>query len=99
VGLRNELYSPLFPYTLEGCIALPELHEAATLSELFLVEEQSIRYLIDVMNEANGCKDSPYVDFNHTLFEVVIDLEQECGSWLLFDQRLETSSVFLQGTK
>jgi hypothetical protein len=51
------------------------------------------------MNEANGCKGFPYADFNHSLFEVVIDLEPECGGWLLLDQRLETSNVLLQGAE
>jgi hypothetical protein len=49
------------------------------LSELFLIEKWSARILLDVMNEPDGCKDSPDIDFNHGLFEVVIDLEKESG--------------------
>jgi hypothetical protein len=83
--------------TLEWCIALPELDEAETLSKLFFIEEQSIRNLIDFMNESNVCKGFLYVDFHHRLFEVAIDFEEECNrSWLLV-QRFETRSIFLQG--
>jgi hypothetical protein len=49
------------------------------LSELFLIEEQSIRNLIDVANEANDYKGSLSVDFHHRLLEVGIDFEEECS--------------------
>jgi hypothetical protein len=64
---------------LQGCIALPRFHEAAIFLKLFLVEEQSIRRLLDVMSETNSCKGFSCIDFNDNLFEIVMDLEQECG--------------------
>jgi hypothetical protein len=39
---------------LQKRVALPELHEAATLSELFLIEKQSVWILGNVMGESNG---------------------------------------------
>jgi hypothetical protein len=41
---------PLIRQTLQWQIALPELEEARTLSEPFLVEEQSIRILVNIMS-------------------------------------------------
>jgi hypothetical protein len=89
----------LFQQTFEGCIALPELREAATLSELLLIEEQSIWRLLDIMSEATGCKGLSCVCFNYSLFEIVIDLEQEWGGWLLLVRRLYISRVLLQDVK
>jgi hypothetical protein len=37
-------------------VALPKLHEAGTLSELFLIEEQSLWILLDIISEPDGCK-------------------------------------------
>jgi hypothetical protein len=61
--------------TLQWRIALAELREAGTLPGLFLVEEQSIWILLDIMSKPDGCKNAPDIDFHHRLFEVVIDLE------------------------
>jgi hypothetical protein len=49
-------FSTSLRQTLQWRIALPELREAGTLSELFLVEEQSILILLDVMSKPDGCK-------------------------------------------
>jgi hypothetical protein len=40
--------------TLERHVAPPELHAAATLSELFLIEKQSVWTLCNDMGEPNG---------------------------------------------
>jgi hypothetical protein len=47
---------PLTPrrQALQRRVALPELHEAATLSELFLIEKQSVWIFGNVMDELNG---------------------------------------------
>jgi hypothetical protein len=50
----NPLKSCLLPslrQILQWHIALPEFEEAQTLSEFFLIEKQSIRILVNVMNE------------------------------------------------
>jgi hypothetical protein len=44
-------------------------------------------------------KSSPDVDFHHRLFEIVIDLDYECGGWLLLVKRTEISSMLFQGAK
>jgi hypothetical protein len=48
------------------------------------------------MNKSDGCKSVPDVDFHHRLFEVVIDLDHECGGWLPLVKRTETSSMFFK---
>jgi hypothetical protein len=40
--------------TLESRVTLPELHEAATLSEFFLIKKQSIGILDNIMSQSNG---------------------------------------------
>jgi hypothetical protein len=85
--------------TLHWGSAFPYLHEARPLSQLFLIEEPSIRILLHVISEPYGQKDYPDINFNQNLFEVVIDLEQECGGWLLLFKGAETSSMLLQGAK
>jgi hypothetical protein len=50
----------------------------------------SVRSLRDVVRELDGCKGSPDIHFNHGLFEVVIDLDEERGSWQSFIRVLET---------
>jgi hypothetical protein len=72
------------------------LHEAWTLSQLSLIEEWSILILLNVVSESSGCKGSPDIDLNHDLFEVVIDREQESGSWLLLVQGLETNRMLFK---
>jgi hypothetical protein len=69
------------------------------LSELFLIEEPSVWTLLDMMSEPDGCKGFRYVNFNHGLFEVLIDFEQERGPWLLLVEHLETVSMLFQGAK
>jgi hypothetical protein len=49
---------PSLRQTLQSHITLPEFGEARTLSELFLVEEQSIRILVNMISEPNGGKAS-----------------------------------------
>jgi hypothetical protein len=51
------------------------------------------------MSEPDGYKGFPYVNFNHGLFEVVIDLEQERGRWLLLVKHFETVNMLFQGAK
>jgi hypothetical protein len=51
------------------------------------------------MSEPDGRKGLRYLNFNHGLFEVVIDLEQERGRWLLLVKHLETVSMLFQGAK
>jgi hypothetical protein len=46
--------------TLQWRIAPPKLHEAGTLSEFLLIEEQSVWTLVDIMSEPDGCKGSIY---------------------------------------
>jgi hypothetical protein len=53
------------------------LREAGILSELFFIEKQSIRNLVDVMSELNDRTSSPYVDFYRRLFEIAIYFEGE----------------------
>jgi hypothetical protein len=67
----------LLRQTLEWHLALAELHETGTSSELFLIEEQSIRNLVDVMNESIGCKGFPHAYFHHQLFKIAMDIEEE----------------------
>jgi hypothetical protein len=69
------------------------------LSQLFPIEEQSVRNLVNVTSEPNGYKDFSYVGFHHHLFEVTIDFEEECSQPSLLVQCLETRSMFLQGAK
>jgi hypothetical protein len=65
--------------TPQSRVALPMLHEAGILSEFFLIEEQSVWTLLDIMSEPDGFKSFSYINFNQGLLEVVIDLEQERG--------------------
>jgi hypothetical protein len=69
------------------------------LSELFLIEEQSIWILLDIISKPDGLKRITDIEFYHRLFDVVIDLESECGDWLLLLKRLEISTMFSQGAK
>jgi hypothetical protein len=46
------------------------------------------------MSKPDGCKSASDVDFRNRLFEVVIDLEQKCGGWLLLLKHPETSTMF-----
>jgi hypothetical protein len=45
------------------------------LSEVFLVEDQSIRILLHGMGKPDGRKSSPDIDFGRRLFDIMIDLE------------------------
>jgi hypothetical protein len=69
------------------------------LAERFLIEEESVRNLVDVMNEPNGSEWSLYIHLDHRLFEVMISFDYECGGRLLLLQRRQTHSMFLQGLK
>jgi hypothetical protein len=80
-------------------LALPQLHEPETLSELFLIEEQSVWTLFDVTSECDEYKGFRCIDFNHGLFEVVIDLERERVRLLLLVKYFETVSMLFQGPK
>jgi hypothetical protein len=90
----NLYRSPALRQTFQWRIAIPNLGEAGTLSELFLIKKYSVRTLLDVMSEPDGCKGSPDIEFNHDLFEIVIDLKKERGGWLLLVQGFETNSMF-----
>jgi hypothetical protein len=51
VNASKSCLLPSVRQTLQWQFALPEFEEARILSELFLVEEQSIRILVNVMSE------------------------------------------------
>jgi hypothetical protein len=53
----------------------PKARRRRTLSELFLIKKSSVRTLLDVTSELDDCKGFPDIDFNHGLFEVMIDFE------------------------
>jgi hypothetical protein len=55
--------------------------------------------LLHFMSESNYCKDALYIYFNHSLFEVMIDFEQECGPRLFLVQSAETRRILRQGAK
>jgi hypothetical protein len=76
-----------------------EQDEHATLPEFFLVEEQPVRNLVDVMSEPNGSERSPYVHLDHHLFEVMINFDYECSGRVLVLQSRQTRSMFLQDSK
>jgi hypothetical protein len=78
---------------------VPSLHEVPTLSGFFLIEEWSIRILLNVVSGPYGWKGFSDINFNHSLFEIVIYFEQERDSWLLLVQGLETSSMLFQGVR
>jgi hypothetical protein len=67
------------------------------LPELFLIEEQSIRNLINVTSEPNGSERSPYIHLDHRLSEVMIDVDYECGDRLILLQGRQSRNMFLQG--
>jgi hypothetical protein len=66
------------------------------LSQLFLIEEQSVGLLVNVMNESDGQKSAPVIDFHHRLFEIVIDFDYECGGWLLLVKRTQTNNMLFE---
>jgi hypothetical protein len=90
---------PVLRRTLQRRVALPKHDEAGTLSELFLIEKESVRTFLDVINEFDSCKGSPDIDFNPGLFKILIDLEKETGARFLPVQGFETSSMPFQGVK
>jgi hypothetical protein len=51
---------------------------------------------ISWMSEPDGCKSAPDVDFYHRLFKIVIDLDYECGGWLLLVKHPEISSILFK---
>jgi hypothetical protein len=51
------------------------------------------------MSEPDGFKGFSYINFNHGLLEIVIDLEQERDRWLLLVKHLENVSILFQGAK
>jgi hypothetical protein len=59
------------------------------LSERFLIKEQSIRVLANVISERDEWKSAPDIDIYHHLFEIVLDLDYECGDWLLLVKRTD----------
>jgi hypothetical protein len=72
-------FSPLLQQIRLRCMTLAELCEEMILSELLLIEEQSIRNLVDMMNEPNGYKSIPSIDFHPRVFEVAMNFEEECS--------------------
>jgi hypothetical protein len=79
INLSKLRFLPSLQQAFQWRIVLPELHETGILLKSFLIEGQSVRNLVYVMNEPNSCKGFLYVDFHHRLFEVAIDFEEKCS--------------------
>jgi hypothetical protein len=98
--IRSSFDSPrLFDRLSNGVLRSQSSAKSGLCRNYSLPKSNPIRILLDVMSKPDGCQSVPDVHFHHYLFEVVIDLWQECGGWLLFLKRPETSSMFCQGAK
>jgi hypothetical protein len=55
--------------------------------------------LLGVTSQSDGCNGSSDIEFNHNLFEIVIDLEKESADWLFVVQGFETNGMLFPGAK